>query len=100
MRIAFAADHAGADLKSELLTRLAPLGHTFIDLGGDGSDPDDDYRTTVLPSPRRSWPAQPIVASWSAAVGRASIAASKMPAFGLGSATTITRPARVSSTTT
>ena len=45
MRIAFAADHAGAVLKDELLKRLgvAELGHTLIDLGGDGSNPEDDY---------------------------------------------------------
>jgi ribose 5-phosphate isomerase B len=45
MRIAFAADHAGAALKDELMRRLAArgLGHELIDLGGDGSDPDDDY---------------------------------------------------------
>jgi sugar-phosphate isomerases, RpiB/LacA/LacB family len=45
MRIAFAADHAGAALKGELLLRLgaAGLGHEVIDLGGDGSDPQDDY---------------------------------------------------------
>jgi ribose 5-phosphate isomerase B len=43
MRIAFAADHAGAGLKAELMARLAPLGHEMIDLGGDGSDQDDDY---------------------------------------------------------
>ena len=43
MRVAMAADHAGAELKAELLARLAPLGHELIDLGGDGSDPEDDY---------------------------------------------------------
>jgi ribose 5-phosphate isomerase B len=45
MRIAFAADHAGAALKGELIRRLgeAGLGHDLIDLGGDGSDPADDY---------------------------------------------------------
>ena len=45
MRIAFAADHAGAALKDELLRRLtaADLGDALIDLGGDGSDPTDDY---------------------------------------------------------
>jgi ribose 5-phosphate isomerase B len=45
MRIAFAADHAGAALKDALLARLAAsdLGHEVIDLGGDGSDPEDDY---------------------------------------------------------
>jgi RpiB/LacA/LacB family sugar-phosphate isomerase len=46
MRVAFSADHAGAPLKAELLRRLAAdlAGtHELIDLGGDGSDPDDDY---------------------------------------------------------
>ena len=45
MRIGFAADHAGAALKGELLLRIAAagLGHELIDLGGDGSDPMDDY---------------------------------------------------------
>ncbi len=45
MRVAFAADHAGAALKDELIGRLhegAP-GHDYLDLGGDGSDPSDDY---------------------------------------------------------
>jgi ribose 5-phosphate isomerase B len=45
VRVAFSADHAGAVLKAELLRRLdgAGLGHELIDLGGDGSDPLDDY---------------------------------------------------------
>jgi ribose 5-phosphate isomerase B len=45
MRVAFSADHAGAALKDELLRRLgqADQGHELIDLGGDGSDPTDDY---------------------------------------------------------
>jgi ribose 5-phosphate isomerase B len=45
MRVAFAADHAGAALKDELLRRLsaADPGRQWIDLGGDGSDPNDDY---------------------------------------------------------
>jgi ribose 5-phosphate isomerase B len=45
MRIALSADHAGAALKAELLARLgdADLGHEYVDLGGDGSDPTDDY---------------------------------------------------------
>ena len=51
MRIAFAADHAGAALKDELLTRLAgsDLDHDWIDLGGDGSDPLDDYPDFAKP---------------------------------------------------
>lgn len=43
MRIALASDHAGVELKKELLARLEPLGHELIDLGGDGSNPQDDY---------------------------------------------------------
>jgi ribose 5-phosphate isomerase B len=45
MRVAFAADHAGARMKDELIRRLgaAGLGHELVDLGGDGSDPTDDY---------------------------------------------------------
>jgi ribose 5-phosphate isomerase B len=45
MKVAFAADHAGAQLKAELIRRLgaAGLGHDHVDLGGDGSDPEDDY---------------------------------------------------------
>jgi ribose 5-phosphate isomerase B len=45
MRIAFAADHGGALLKRQLLQalRAAEVEHELIDLGGDGSDPSDDY---------------------------------------------------------
>jgi len=45
MRVAFSADHAGARLKDELIRRIdaAGLGHELVDLGGDGSDPEDDY---------------------------------------------------------
>jgi ribose 5-phosphate isomerase B len=46
MRVAFAADHAGAAFKDELIARLVTaLGghHELIDLGGDGSNPEDDY---------------------------------------------------------
>jgi RpiB/LacA/LacB family sugar-phosphate isomerase len=45
VRVAFAADHAGAALKDELIERLAAAGldDELIDLGGDGSDPTDDY---------------------------------------------------------
>ena len=45
MRVAFAADHGGAELKDALLARLrADAGRdALVDLGGDGSDPGDDY---------------------------------------------------------
>ncbi len=46
MRIVFAADHAGARFKDEIIRRLqvqVAAEHELIDLGGDGSDPQDDY---------------------------------------------------------
>jgi ribose 5-phosphate isomerase B len=46
MRVVFAADHAGAAFKDELIRELRPrLGteHELLDLGGDGSDSQDDY---------------------------------------------------------
>jgi ribose 5-phosphate isomerase B len=46
MRVVFAADHAGAAFKDELLAKLAAATagqHELVDLGGDGSDPQDDY---------------------------------------------------------
>lgn len=46
MRVVFAADHAGAAFKDHLLARLSAVTageHELIDLGGDGSDPLDDY---------------------------------------------------------
>ncbi|MEO8463359.1 MAG: RpiB/LacA/LacB family sugar-phosphate isomerase [Chloroflexota bacterium] len=45
MRVALSADHAGAVLKAELLQRLAMEApeHSYVDLGGDGSDLLDDY---------------------------------------------------------
>jgi len=45
MRVAFAADHAGAAMKDEMIRRLGAAGieHELIDLGGDGLDPTDDY---------------------------------------------------------
>ncbi len=44
-RLAVAADHAGAALKSTLLKQLAEIAPEWeaIDLGGDGSDQGDDY---------------------------------------------------------
>jgi ribose 5-phosphate isomerase B len=48
MRVALAADHGGAELRDELLRRLADTGHQLIDLGGDGSDPADDYPDFAL----------------------------------------------------
>ena len=45
MKVGFAADHAGAALKRELLRRVAEArpDDELVDLGGDGTDPTDDY---------------------------------------------------------
>jgi ribose 5-phosphate isomerase B len=46
MRVVLAADHAGVEFKHALIELLgAAVGgqHELIDLGGDGSDPEDDY---------------------------------------------------------
>jgi ribose 5-phosphate isomerase B len=45
VRVGFAADHAGAALKGELLRRVgdARPDDELVDLGGDGTDPNDDY---------------------------------------------------------
>jgi ribose 5-phosphate isomerase B len=45
VKVGFAADHAGAGLKRELLRRVAEArpDDELVDLGGDGTDPTDDY---------------------------------------------------------
>ena len=43
MRVAVAADHAGFELKSELVRWLESEGHQVKDLGAHTLDPDDDY---------------------------------------------------------
>lgn len=43
MKIALGADHAGAELKNQLIKTVRDLGHEPIDFGGDGSNPADDY---------------------------------------------------------
>ncbi len=43
MRFGIAADHGGFPLKAPVVATLRALGHEVLDLGGDGTDPDDDY---------------------------------------------------------
>ncbi|HEX7543446.1 MAG TPA: RpiB/LacA/LacB family sugar-phosphate isomerase [Candidatus Limnocylindrales bacterium] len=85
MRIALAADHAGFELKAELLERLAPLGHELIDLGGDGSNPEDDYPdySLALADAILEGRADRGLLICGSGVG-ASIAASKMPGIRAG----------------
>jgi ribose 5-phosphate isomerase B len=43
MRVGIAADHAGFALKAPIAEELRREGHEVVDLGGDGTDPLDDY---------------------------------------------------------
>lgn len=43
MRVIFAADHAGFDLKEALKAYVALLGHTVEDTGANALDMNDDY---------------------------------------------------------
>ena len=43
MKVAVACDHGGYPLKAGVIEELRGLGHEVTDLGGDGSNPLDDY---------------------------------------------------------
>ena len=43
MNVAIACDHGGYPLKARAVEELRRLGHAVTDLGGDGSNPVDDY---------------------------------------------------------
>ena len=49
MRIGFATDHGGFDLKEYLVTRLRAAGHDIVDFGADELSPGDDYPDFVIP---------------------------------------------------
>jgi ribose 5-phosphate isomerase B len=49
MRIGFAADHGGFDLKHELVGQLRVAGHEIIDFGANSLTQDDDYPDFVIP---------------------------------------------------
>ena len=48
MRVYVGSDHAGFDLKSELIPRLIEWGHEPIDCGPVAFNPEDDYPPYVL----------------------------------------------------
>jgi ribose 5-phosphate isomerase B len=48
MRVYLGSDHAGFELKSLLLRRLAELGREPVDCGPSSYDPEDDYPPFVL----------------------------------------------------
>jgi len=43
MRVFVGSDHAGFELKNELVRRLTAAGHDPVDLGAAAYDPEDDY---------------------------------------------------------
>ena len=43
MRVHIGSDHAGFDLKAELVKRLTAAGHDVVDHGAHTLDPEDDY---------------------------------------------------------
>ena len=85
MRVALAADHAGVELKAELLARLVPLGHELIDLGGNDPNSADDYpdRARALALAILDGRADRGILICGSGVG-ASVAASKMPGIRAG----------------
>ena len=48
MRVHLGSDHAGFELKTALIARLAELGHEPVDHGPEGFDPQDDYPPYVM----------------------------------------------------
>lgn len=49
MRIAIATDHAGFELKEELVAHLREAGHEVVDVGAHKLNPGDDYPDFVVP---------------------------------------------------
>ena len=43
MRVHIGSDHAGYDLKADLVQRLTAAGHDVVDHGAHTLDPEDDY---------------------------------------------------------
>jgi RpiB/LacA/LacB family sugar-phosphate isomerase len=84
MRIAIASDHAGFDLKQQLVESLRQRGHESIDLGTDSREPVDypDYAEAIALSVLEGEAERGILICGSG-VG-ASIAANKVPGIRAG----------------
>jgi ribose 5-phosphate isomerase B len=52
LRIGFAADHGGFELKEQLKEEIRSLGHAVVDFGAAEYDPADDYPDFVIPLAR------------------------------------------------
>jgi|SRR3989344_5092578 len=53
MKIYFAGDHAGLDMKNELIVFVRSMGHEVEDLGPFEPKSDDDYPDYVMPLARK-----------------------------------------------
>jgi ribose 5-phosphate isomerase B len=53
MRILFASDHAGFDLKQALIAHVQSLGYVVEDMGAHTFDPLDDYPEYIASASRR-----------------------------------------------
>lgn len=53
MKVLFASDHAGADLKSALMSFVEGLGHDVEDVDRKAHTPTDDYPDFILPLAKR-----------------------------------------------
>lgn len=49
MKIYFGTDHAGYELKEQLVPFVSDLGHEVADMGAQEFDPNDDYPDYVAP---------------------------------------------------
>lgn len=53
MKIYFASDHAGFELKQSLIEFVSALGYEAEDCGPAASNPDDDYPDFVIPMAKK-----------------------------------------------
>ncbi len=84
MRVVIGSDHAGVDLKRELMAYLAALNHEVVNIGTDTADPVDypDY-AEKLDNVLRAGDADRGILICGSGVG-ASVAANKMPGIRAG----------------
>jgi ribose 5-phosphate isomerase B len=52
MKVIFATDHAGFELKNALIEHVESLGHTVEDMGAHEAVSDDDYPDYIRPAAR------------------------------------------------
>ncbi len=85
MRVGIAADHAGFPLKAPIAEELRNIGHEVVDLGGDGTNPLDDYPdyAKAIGQAVRAGSVERAVLVCGSGVG-ASVAANKMPGVRAG----------------